>query len=82
VWTGGLYLNGSNFMPSAHKSAGMQIAQSVVPLDASGNVDSTNGKVVWLSIGMSNTTLETQQFIPLANAYANKNPKLTLVDGA
>lgn len=82
VWTGGLYLNGSNFMPSAHKSAGMQIAKSVVPLDASGNVDSTNGKMVWLSIGMSNTTAETQQFIPLANAYANKNPKLTLVDGA
>jgi hypothetical protein len=31
---------------------------------------------------MSNTTAETQQFIPLANAYINKNPKLFFVDGA
>jgi len=35
-----------------------------------------------LSIGMSNTTQETQQFIPQANAFAGKNPKLTFVDGA
>jgi len=82
TWTGGLYINGSNHMPVSHKAVGRQIAQTVLPLDASGNVDMTNGKIVWLSIGMSNTTSETRQFIPLANAYANKNPKLTLVDGA
>jgi len=82
-WIGGLYLNGSNFMPSAHKIAGMNIAgNQVFPRNASGNQDIINGKIVWLSIGMSNTTAETQQFIPLANAYSNKNPKLVFVDGA
>jgi hypothetical protein len=82
-WTGGLYPNGSNYMPLAHKTAGMNIASSqIIPRDVSGNKDAVNGKIVWLSIGMSNTTAETQQFIPLANAYPNRNPKLVFVDGA
>lgn len=82
-WTGGLYPNGSDYMPPAHKIAGMNIAATqIIPRDASGNPDNINGKIVWLSIGMSNTTAETQQFIPLANAYPNKNPKLVFVDGA
>jgi hypothetical protein len=82
-WTGGLYPNGSNYIPSPHKIAGKNIASSqVFPRDAAGNQDLVNGKIVWLSIGMSNTTMETQQFIPLANAYPNKNPKLVFVDGA
>ncbi|MBI4929201.1 MAG: T9SS type A sorting domain-containing protein [Bacteroidetes bacterium] len=82
TWTGGLYPNGSNYRPATHMAAGISLAQQVVPLDATGNIDNVNGKIVWLSIGMSNATMETQQFIPLANAYANKNPKLTFVDGA
>jgi hypothetical protein len=79
---GGLYPNGSNFLPSTHKKAGLQMASQVKCLDANGNPDAVNGKIVWLSIGMSNCTQETQQFIPQANAFAGKNPKLTLVDGA
>lgn len=79
---GGLYPNGSNFLPSAHKTSGLQMASQVQCLDTSGNPDAVNGKIVWLSIGMSNNTQETQQFIPLANAFAGKNPNLTLVDGA
>jgi len=74
--------NGSNYLPYAHKAAGVQMASQVQCLDANGNPDAANGKIVWLSIGMSNTTQESQQFIPIANAYTNKNPKLTLVDGA
>jgi hypothetical protein len=82
-WTGGLYPNGSNYMPYAHKIAGMNIAATqIIPRDASGNMDIVNGKIVWLSIGMSNTTAETSQFIPMANAYPNKNPKLVFIDGA
>jgi hypothetical protein len=80
-WTGGLYPGGSNYMPSAHKQAGLAMAAQVQCLDTAGNPNS-NGKMVWLSIGMSNTTQETQRFIPLANAYPAKNPNLILVDGA
>ena len=81
-WTGGLYPNGSNYLPSGHKAAGLNMAGQIQCLEANGVPDAVNGKIVWLSIGMSNTTMETQQFIPLANAYVGKNPKLTLVDGA
>ncbi len=81
-WTGGLYPNGSNYMPATHKSAGMALSQLIQPLDANGRADPINGKIGWLSIGMSNTTQETQAFIPLADSLPNKNPFLKLVDGA
>jgi hypothetical protein len=60
----------------------LNIAQNILPLDTSGNVDMVNGKVVWLSVGMSNTTMESQLFIPMADSFSQKNPKLILVDGA
>src|SRR5688572_27184039 len=82
VWTGGLYVNGSNDLPPTHKTAGLQKASQIQPLDSTGNPNAVNGKIVWLSIGLSNTTQETQQFIPIVNAYSNKNPKLIFVDGA
>jgi len=56
-FTGGLYPNGSNSVPAAHNAAGLLRANAVVPLDVGGNA-SVNGKVVLLSIGMSNTTQE------------------------
>src|SRR5207248_8388386 len=47
----------------------------------------TNGKIVMISIGMSNTTQEfatkgTQNFKLRADADPAKNPQLTIVDGA
>src|SRR5687768_15452471 len=79
---GGLYSNGSNFRPLNHNQAGLNIANQIMPLDTSGTVDLVNGKIVWISIGMSNTTQETQVFIPMANSLPNKNPQLILIDGA
>ncbi|MEO8149639.1 MAG: T9SS type A sorting domain-containing protein [Bacteroidia bacterium] len=79
---GGLYPNGSNYKPAAHNLAGLSIAQNILPLDTAGNVDLVNGKVVWLSVGMSNTTMETQVLIPMVDTFLLKNPKLVLVDGA
>lgn len=79
---GGLYPNGSNQRPAAHNNAGIAIAQSIQPLNTAGTIDITNGKIVWTSIGMSNTTQETQAFLTLMQTYTNKNPKLTLIDCA
>ncbi|MEO8086689.1 MAG: T9SS type A sorting domain-containing protein [Bacteroidota bacterium] len=79
---GGLYPNGSNFRPTAHNLAGLNIAQNILPLDTAGNVDLVNGKIVWLSVGMSNTTMETQVLIPMVDTFSQKNPKLVLVDGS
>lgn len=54
---GGLYEKGSNVMPADHFSAGMSAAAAVQPLDTDGR-PSPSGRVVLLSIGMSNTTQE------------------------
>jgi hypothetical protein len=54
---GGLYENGSNAVPSDHAALGLQSAGQIRPLDGSG-APAANGKIVLLSIGMSNTTQE------------------------
>ena len=53
----GLLYPGSNTLPAAHLAAGVALANQVVPLDAAGT-PSASGKVVLLSIGMSNATQE------------------------
>jgi hypothetical protein len=58
------------------------IAQAVKPLNSSGSVDEANGNIVWMSVGMSNTTLDTQAFLTLMRTVTDKNPNLVLIDGA
>ncbi len=81
-YQGGLYPGGVNVCPPQHDSAGRAIAQQVVPLNQSGAHDALNGKIVLLSIGMSNTTQEFSEFKRTADADAAKNPRLAIVDGA
>jgi len=78
---GGLYPGGSNDRPAAHEEAGLRLARSIRPLDAQGQ-PSADGKVVLLSVGMSNTTQEFSTFKPMADADPAKNPRLVIVDGA
>ncbi|GGY83546.1 hypothetical protein [Streptomyces omiyaensis] len=81
--TGGLYPGGSNVRPAAHTAAGADLAQNaVLPRNAAGQVDPVNGKVVLVSIGMSNTTQEFQKFIAATKTYGNLSDKLVVVDGA
>ena len=86
-FVGGLYPRGANQRPGAHEAAGLRLArEQVQPLDTNG-VPSTNGSIVLLSSGMSNTTQEwaskgTNHFTGLANRDPSKNPRLTIVDGA
>ncbi|MCX6145556.1 MAG: T9SS type A sorting domain-containing protein [Ignavibacteriales bacterium] len=79
---GGLYPNGQNVRPRAHDSAGRAFAQLIKPLDTRGSGDLTNGKIVLLSIGMSNTTQEFSVFKQIADTDRAKNPRLAIVDGA
>ena len=85
---GGLYPDGANVRPPAHAAAGLQIAQNQIePRDATGAVDLTNGRIVLISVGMSNTTQEfatkgPSAFKPRADADASKNPRLSIVDCA
>ncbi|MCI0586056.1 MAG: hypothetical protein L0323_04345 [Planctomycetes bacterium] len=78
---GGLYPAGANMRPPAHDAAGLVEAAQVVPRNAAGAPD-PNGKIVLLSIGMSNTSGEFSTFLPIANADPGKNPAVLLVNGA
>ncbi len=80
-YKGGLYGEGRNDRPAAHEKAGLALAAQVRPLDANGQ-PSADGKIVLLSVGMSNTTQVFSVFKKLADADADKNPRLVLVDGA
>lgn len=78
---GGLYPGGVNAPPIGHLKAGIAISQKIVPLDADGQ-PSNDGKIVMISVGMSNTTMKFQTFQQLAKEQHDLNPKLVLVDGA
>ncbi len=77
-YQGGLYPGGKNVPPKAYLKKGLAYAKQVKPRDASGNLAS-NGRVVLLSVGMSNTT---QEFSEFKAANAPMDPHLVLVDGA
>ncbi len=80
-YKGGLYGSDKNAPPAAYLKYGLARARAVKPLDANGK-PSADGKIVLLSIGMSNTTIEFSQFKRTADADNAKNPHLTIVDGA
>lgn len=80
---GGLYPGGSNVRPAAHESAGQFLATNrVLPRNASGTVDTVNGRIAFVSIGMSNATQEFQRFLEIAHNDATIDPKVSIVDGA
>ncbi|MCX7046725.1 MAG: hypothetical protein NTX50_14725 [Candidatus Sumerlaeota bacterium] len=78
---GGLYGGGKNVPPEAHLNAALKLAREIQPLDAEGK-PSPDGKIVFISNGMSNTTQEFSAFMPLANADPAKSPRVVIVDCA
>lgn len=89
---GALYPNGLNQRPSFHEDAGLALAQQIQPLDLNGDPDPANGRIILLSIGMSNTRQEffsgavngdpSLAFLPRANADPSKNPRVDILNGA
>ena len=78
---GGLYGGGKNDPPEAHRAAAEKELARVAPLDAVGKL-SKDGTVVLVSISMSNATQEFSAFKRVADADADKSPRLTIVDCA
>lgn len=78
---GGLYPGGSNAIPPAHLAAGLARAGEVVSRDAAG-APALDGRIVLLSIGMSNTTQEFSSFVPWSNADPERAAAVRVVDGA
>src|SRR5262249_8422705 len=70
--TGGLYDNGKNEPPAAHAAAAKRELARIRPLDSTGQAFQ-GGKIVFLSIGMSNTTQEFSLFKQLAERDPDKS---------
>ncbi len=78
---GGLYPDGTNDAPAPYATGGERAARAIVPRDAQGRAD-PNGKIVLLSIGMSNTTIEYSAFVTLAAKDPRHDAHVAVVDGA
>src|ERR1043166_170922 len=86
-FVGGLYPNGANQRPAEHEAAGLRIASEEIRLLDTNGVPASNGAIVLISSGMSNTTQEwapkgTNHFTGQANRDPSKNPRVTIIDGA
>ncbi len=78
---GGLYGRWLNTPPKDHLHAAMNAAAQMRPLDCDGH-PSPDGRIVLVSIGMSNTTQSFARFMHLANCDPDKSPLVGLVDCA
>jgi hypothetical protein len=77
---GGLYGEGRNAPPPAHAAAEQEL-RKIRPLDVEGK-PSPDGKIVLLSIGMSNTKMEFSSFLNIAREDPNKSPHVVVVNAA
>lgn len=78
---GGLYPGGRNEASAEHERAGAALARDVQARDPSGNPD-PGGRIVLMSIGMSNTVQAFDGFMRAAKEDTRLNPHLLLVNAA
>lgn len=78
---GGLYPGGFNQRPEVHEQAGLERSGAVQSLDRNG-LPADDGKIVLLSVGMSNTSMEFQAFQQITANDPQINPDLVIVNGA
>ncbi len=78
---GGLYGGGKNTPPDEHRRAALAELARIRPLGADGK-PADDGRIVLISISMSNATQEFSMFKQLADADAAKSPRLSIVDCA
>lgn len=78
---GGLYGGGSNEPPAEHRKAAETELARIVPLNAVGE-PAADGNIGLISISMSNATQEFSLFKRIADADADKSPRVVIVDCA
>lgn len=78
---GGLYAADGNDLPAGHRSDGLLQAASILPRDAAGN-PAADGRIGFLSIGMSNTTQEFSTWQGFGRIDPQRAAAVTIVDGA
>jgi len=79
---GGLYGDGKNGLPGNHPHMvkAYEATLDIQPRNSSGAVDQANGRIGFISIGMSNARAEFSKFQD--NAGAEKSPAVVTVNGA
>lgn len=84
-FSGGLYENSTNTPPTDHHDPdGVAFGKQVQPLDINGN-PSANGAIAFISVGLSNTSLEFGGFVNYVadpTRSAQVNPRLAVLNGA
>jgi hypothetical protein len=78
---GGLYGGGRNEPPEAQRAAHLQESAKIRPLDGAGE-PSADGKIGLITIGFSNTSIESEDFKRAADADPQKSPQVIVVNGA
>jgi hypothetical protein len=78
---GGLYGGGNNVPPKPHQALAEAALKKISPLDAQGK-PSKDGKIVFISLGMSNTAGEFAMFKELADHDPQKSPDVHVVNCA
>lgn len=77
---GGLYGGGKNEPPAAHRAAHVKESAKIRPLDARGE-PSASGKIGLITIGFSNSSIESEDFKRTADADPQKSPQVIIVNG-
>ena len=78
---GGLYGSGHNEPPKDHLTAYLKESEKIRPLDADGQ-PADGGKIGLITIGFSNTSIESKDFKLVADADPQKSPRVVIVNGA
>ena len=79
----GLYPDGKNEIPEAHRKAGERVAATIRPLDAEGKVDQANGRILALVLGHSNCSMYFSAFQEHLKKHSDQlNPKFELLNAA
>ena len=81
---GGLYEKGNNPPADHHDPDGAAFGNQIRPLDINGN-PSANGAIAFISIGLSNTSLEFGGFVNYVadpSRSSQVNPRLAVLNGA
>lgn len=80
-FSGGLYPDGENSRPSQHEAAGLAAAAQIQPLNLDGQ-PAADGRIVMISVGMSNAAMEFNEFINRARNDPDRNPAVRIINGA
>ncbi len=66
---GGLFPGGTNIIPYNHKKKGISISKGLKPLDSLGNVNYTDGKIIFLGLGASLASNAFNAYIDSVKIY-------------